>query len=134
MGATVNYPEGTVSGLVQTDVCAEPGDSGGPLFTRDGAAIGLTSGGSGDCASGGVTFFQPVTSALAATGAELVTGGAPDPGADPGGPDGGAQPGGAESGGPDDGAGGTGDGEGGGTPRAPWDGGAEGAVRPYGDG
>lgn len=74
LNATVNYPEGTVTGLVQTDVCAEPGDSGGPLFTRDGGAVGLTSGGSGDCATGGETFFQPVTTALAATGATLGPG------------------------------------------------------------
>ncbi|MEY7979077.1 S1 family peptidase, partial [Streptomyces pilosus] len=71
LNATVNYPEGTVTGLIQTDVCAEPGDSGGSMFTRDGLAIGLTSGGSGDCTSGGETFFQPVTTALAAVGATL---------------------------------------------------------------
>ncbi|CAM5294681.1 Streptogrisin D OS=Streptomyces griseomycini OX=66895 GN=FHS37_005480 PE=3 SV=1 [Streptomyces griseomycini] len=33
LNATVNYPEGTVTGLIQTDVCAEPGDSGGSMFT-----------------------------------------------------------------------------------------------------
>ncbi|WP_243717249.1 S1 family peptidase [Actinomadura sp. KC345] len=67
---TVNYAEGTVSGLIQTTVCAEPGDSGGSLF--DGStALGLTSGGSGDCSSGGVTFFQPVTEALSAHGVEI---------------------------------------------------------------
>ncbi|TDV45552.1 S1 family peptidase [Actinophytocola oryzae] len=71
LDATVNYPEGTVTGLIQTTVCAEPGDSGGPLFTDDGSAIGLTSGGSGDCTDGGVTFFQPVTTALEAVGAEI---------------------------------------------------------------
>ncbi|MEU6706887.1 S1 family peptidase [Streptomyces wuyuanensis] len=71
LNATVNYPEGTVSGLIQTNVCAEPGDSGGALFTRDGNAIGLTSGGSGDCTSGGETFFQPVTTALEAVGAQI---------------------------------------------------------------
>lgn len=68
--ATVNYEEGSVSGLIDTDVCAEPGDSGGALFDGD-AAIGLTSGGSGDCTSGGETFFQPVTAALSAEGADL---------------------------------------------------------------
>ncbi|MFD0318833.1 S1 family peptidase [Streptomyces flavalbus] len=76
LDATVNYPEGTVTGLIQTDVCAEPGDSGGSLFTQDGSAIGLTSGGSGDCTIGGETFFQPVTTALAAVGATLGTEGA----------------------------------------------------------
>ncbi|MER5469880.1 S1 family peptidase [Streptomyces sp. NPDC002685] len=83
LDATVNYPEGTVTGLIQTDVCAEPGDSGGSLFTQDGSAIGLTSGGSGDCTVGGETFFQPVTTALQAVGATLGAGdaGAGDAGA-----------------------------------------------------
>ncbi|MFI9155343.1 S1 family peptidase [Streptomyces sp. NPDC053367] len=68
---TVNYPEGSVSGLIETDVCAEPGDSGGPLFS-EGIALGITSGGSGDCAVGGTTFFQPVTKALQELGVRLV--------------------------------------------------------------
>ncbi|MEV6235455.1 S1 family peptidase [Lentzea sp. NPDC051838] len=71
LNATVNYPEGAVTGLIQTTVCAEGGDSGGPLFSRNGDAIGLTSGGSGDCRSGGVTFFQPVTEALEQVGARI---------------------------------------------------------------
>ena len=58
---------GTVSGMIQTTVCAEPGDSGGPLY--DGTkALGITSGGSGDCTSGGTTFFQPVREAANAYG------------------------------------------------------------------
>ncbi|MFD8275809.1 S1 family peptidase [Streptomyces flaveolus] len=71
LDATVNYGNGDiVNGLIQTDVCAEPGDSGGSLFSGD-KAIGLTSGGSGDCTSGGTTFFQPVTEALSATGTQI---------------------------------------------------------------
>ncbi|MFE0046193.1 S1 family peptidase [Streptomyces albireticuli] len=70
LDATVNYEEGQVDGLIDTTVCAEPGDSGGALFD-DGTALGLTSGGSGDCSSGGETFFQPVTDALRAFGAQL---------------------------------------------------------------
>jgi streptogrisin D len=85
LDATVNYPEGTVTGLIQTDVCAEPGDSGGSLFSQDGSAIGLTSGGSGDCTTGGETFFQPVTTALQATGATLGEGGGQAGGGDQGG-------------------------------------------------
>ncbi|MFF5159412.1 S1 family peptidase [Streptomyces sp. NPDC000348] len=81
LNATVNYPEGTVTGLIQTNVCAEPGDSGGSMFTRDGFAVGLTSGGSGDCTSGGETFFQPVTTALEAVGATLGAQDAGDAGA-----------------------------------------------------
>ncbi|MDQ0602990.1 streptogrisin D [Streptomyces canus] len=71
LDATVNYGNGDiVNGLIQTDVCAEPGDSGGSLFSGS-SAIGLTSGGSGDCTSGGETFFQPVTEALSATGTSI---------------------------------------------------------------
>ncbi|KNB53937.1 S1 family peptidase [Streptomyces caatingaensis] len=70
LDATVNYSEGTVTGMIDTSVCAEPGDSGGALFDGT-SAIGLTSGGSGDCSSGGETFFQPVTNALSDLGAQL---------------------------------------------------------------
>jgi streptogrisin B len=71
LNATVHYSSGgTVRGLIQTTVCAEPGDSGGSLYDGT-AAIGLTSGGSGDCKSGGTTFFQPVTAALSAYGVAI---------------------------------------------------------------
>ncbi|MEU5086927.1 S1 family peptidase [Streptomyces sp. NPDC021356] len=71
LNATVNYGGGdVVSGLIQTTVCAEPGDSGGPLYGGS-TAYGLTSGGSGDCTSGGTTFFQPVTEALSAYGVHV---------------------------------------------------------------
>jgi len=63
LNATVNYAQGTVTGLIRTTVCAEPGDSGGPLYSST-RAFGLTSGGSGNCSSGGTTFFQPVVEVL----------------------------------------------------------------------
>ncbi|WP_062215032.1 S1 family peptidase [Streptomyces sp. NBRC 109706] len=72
LNATVNYGGGDiVSGLIQTNVCAEPGDSGGPLFAGN-TAIGLTSGGSGNCSIGGTTFFQPVVEALNDYGATIL--------------------------------------------------------------
>lgn len=72
LNATVNYGGGDiVYGLIQTTVCAEPGDSGGPLYGSNGTAYGLTSGGSGNCSSGGTTFFQPVTEALSAYGVSV---------------------------------------------------------------
>jgi hypothetical protein len=71
LNATVNYPEGTVTGLIETNVCAEPGDSGGPMFS-EGIALGITSGGSGDCTSGGTTFFQPVTKAMTALNVQMI--------------------------------------------------------------
>ncbi|MFJ8922669.1 S1 family peptidase [Streptomyces sp. NPDC102415] len=71
LNATVNYGGGdVVTGMIRTNVCAEPGDSGGPLYSGT-RAIGLTSGGSGDCTSGGTTFFQPVTEALSAYGVSV---------------------------------------------------------------
>jgi streptogrisin D len=113
LGATVNFqsetnPGGvdTVTGLIQTNVCAEAGDSGGSLFTQDGSAIGLTSGGSGDCTAGGETFFQPVTTALQATGATLGAGGAGgQSGAGAGAGDQSASPGGRQGAGDQSGAG-----------------------------
>jgi len=71
LNVTVHYAGGgTVRGLIQTTVCAEPGDSGGPLYDST-AAVGLTSGGSGDCKTGGSTFFQPVSAALSAYGVQV---------------------------------------------------------------
>jgi streptogrisin D len=70
LNVSVTYPEGRVDGLIRTNVCAEPGDSGGSLF--DGSiALGLTSGGSGNCTFGGTTFFQPVTEPLAVYGVSV---------------------------------------------------------------
>ncbi|MEU0625827.1 S1 family peptidase [Streptomyces rubiginosohelvolus] len=72
LNATVNYgADGIVSGLIQTNVCAEPGDSGGALFSGS-TALGLTSGGSGNCSSGGTTFYQPVTEALSVYGVSII--------------------------------------------------------------
>ncbi|MFE7327499.1 S1 family peptidase [Streptomyces sp. NPDC057565] len=71
LNATVNYGGGDiVYGMIKTNVCAEPGDSGGPLYSGT-KAIGLTSGGSGNCSSGGTTYFQPVTEALSAYGVSV---------------------------------------------------------------
>jgi streptogrisin B len=71
LNVTVRYQGGgVVRGLVQTNVCAEPGDSGGPFYDNT-IALGLTSGGSGDCNKGGTTFFQPVTAALSVYGATI---------------------------------------------------------------
>ncbi|EPH43783.1 S1 family peptidase [Streptomyces aurantiacus] len=70
LNVSVTYPQGTVNGLIQTNVCAEPGDSGGAMFAGN-SALGLTSGGSGNCSSGGQTFFAPVTDALSRYGAQI---------------------------------------------------------------
>ncbi|WP_244871122.1 alpha-lytic protease prodomain-containing protein [Catellatospora sp. IY07-71] len=77
LNSSVTYPQGTVSGLIRTNVCAEPGDSGGSLIAGD-QAQGVTSGGSGNCSSGGTTYFQPVNEILQTYGLTLtVSGGTP---------------------------------------------------------
>ncbi|WP_326826167.1 S1 family peptidase [Streptosporangium sp. NBC_01756] len=75
-GASVIYAQGTISELVRTNVCAEAGDSGGSFISVD-QAQGVTSGGSGDCNVGGVTYFQPIGEILTAYGLTLMTVGDP---------------------------------------------------------
>ncbi|MFE5813138.1 S1 family peptidase [Streptomyces sp. NPDC056479] len=68
LNASVNYGGGDiVYGLIQTNICAEPGDSGGPLYAGD-KVIGILSGGSGNCATGGTTYYQPIQEVLSAYG------------------------------------------------------------------
>jgi streptogrisin C len=75
---TVNYAQGTVTGLTRTNVCAEPGDSGGSWLSGS-QAQGVTSGGSGNCSSGGTTYFQPVNEILSAYSLTLTTSGGNEP-------------------------------------------------------
>jgi streptogrisin C len=76
---TINYAAGPVYGATQTNACAEGGDSGGSFISGN-QAQGVTSGGSGNCASGGNTFFQPVNPILSVYGLQLKTVGGPGPG------------------------------------------------------
>ncbi|ALN57088.1 streptogrisin-C precursor [Lysobacter enzymogenes] len=79
---TVNYREGTVRGLTESNVCTGGGDSGGSWITADGQAQGVTSGGQiplgapDNCsvaASSRVTWFQPLKPILSKYGVTLVT-------------------------------------------------------------
>ncbi|MFF8591436.1 carbohydrate-binding protein [Streptomyces sp. NPDC015220] len=72
LNSSVTYQEGTVSGVTRTSVCAEPGDSGGS-FISGSQAQGVTSGGTGDCTSGGTTYFQPINPILSSYGLTLKT-------------------------------------------------------------
>ncbi|GAB3157936.1 S1 family peptidase [Amycolatopsis stemonae] len=63
---TVNYAEGSVSQLIQTDALVNPGDSGGCLFAGS-VGLGITSG-----KGSGTSFFQPVGEALSAYGVSLT--------------------------------------------------------------
>ncbi|PPS78416.1 S1 family peptidase [Streptomyces sp. MH60] len=70
---TVNYSDGSVvHQLTKTSVCAEGGDSGGSFISGD-QAQGVTSGGWGNCSSGGETWFQPVNEILNRYGLTLHT-------------------------------------------------------------
>jgi streptogrisin C len=76
---SVTYPEGTITGVTRTTVCAEPGDSGGSYISGN-QAQGVTSGGSGNCRTGGTTYHQPVNEILSVYGLTLkTTGGGPGP-------------------------------------------------------
>lgn len=69
---TVNYAQGPVYGMTQSNACAEPGDSGGSWISGN-QAQGVESGGTGNCTSGGTQFFQPVNPILSRYGLMLAT-------------------------------------------------------------
>ncbi|MGC4948706.1 S1 family peptidase [Streptomyces sp. DT224] len=69
---TVNYAQGAVYQMTKTSVCAEGGDSGGSFISGD-QAQGVTSGGWGDCSSGGETWHQPINEILNRYGLTLHT-------------------------------------------------------------
>ncbi|WP_314614660.1 S1 family peptidase [Streptomyces stackebrandtii] len=69
---TVNYSQGAVHQMTKTSVCAEGGDSGGSFLSGD-QAQGVTSGGWGNCSSGGETWFQPINEILGRYGLRLHT-------------------------------------------------------------
>jgi streptogrisin C len=71
---TINYAQGSVSGLSRSNACAEPGDSGGSWISGN-QAQGVTSGGSGNCSSGATMWFQPVNEILGVYGLSLTTSG-----------------------------------------------------------
>ncbi|MFG2891339.1 S1 family peptidase [Streptomyces sp. NPDC048248] len=69
---TVNYSQGAVHQMTKTSVCAEGGDSGGSFLSGD-QAQGVTSGGWGNCTSGGETWYQPINEILSRYGLTLHT-------------------------------------------------------------
>ncbi|WP_434588497.1 S1 family peptidase [Streptomyces sp. A5-4] len=69
---TVNYSQGAVHQMTKTSVCAEGGDSGGSFISGD-QAQGVTSGGWGNCGSGGETWHQPINEILGRYGLRLHT-------------------------------------------------------------
>jgi streptogrisin D len=69
LDVTRQRPGDDVHGLFRTNICTNPGDSGGAIFHND-AALGIHSGstsGSTDC----IAYHQPVNPALAWYGVEV---------------------------------------------------------------
>jgi streptogrisin C len=69
---TVSFPERTLYGLILTNICAESGDIGGPLISG-GQAQGILVARTGDCASGGSSYYRPINDVLQKLGLTLVT-------------------------------------------------------------
>ncbi|GAA2596356.1 S1 family peptidase [Streptomyces axinellae] len=67
VNVSISYPEGVVNGLFQANMCAEPGDTGAPAVFGD-AAVGILVAASGDCSTGGATYYQPVVGPLSELG------------------------------------------------------------------
>ncbi|WP_043689702.1 S1 family peptidase, partial [Luteimonas huabeiensis] len=78
---SVNYPQGTVTGLRESNACAGQGDSGGSWITPGGHAQGVTSGGAlgSDGTNCGIpqnqrrSFYQRLNPMLSSYGLTLVT-------------------------------------------------------------
>jgi S1-C subfamily serine protease len=73
LGRTFQLPNGrTLTGLIQFDAAANPGNSGGPLLNRKGQVIGIVTGlvnPSGAGAFAGIGFAVPIGAAGGAAGA-----------------------------------------------------------------
>ncbi|MEV0135995.1 S1 family peptidase [Dactylosporangium sp. NPDC050688] len=67
LNVTINYAGGTLYNMIRTTVCSEPGESGGPLFAGT-VGIGINWGGSGNCASGGASYYSSVRRAATTYG------------------------------------------------------------------
>jgi streptogrisin C len=68
---TVNFPGGVLTGLTKTTVCPDPA-SMAVTFVAGTQAQGVLVGGSGNCTSGGTTYFAPVSPILAQNGLQLL--------------------------------------------------------------
>lgn len=82
-GVTVNYAQGAVYNLTESNACVGGGDSGGSFITEAGQAQGTTSGGTvvagtpdtcGQPSSQRRTYYQPVNPVLQGYGVALVKG------------------------------------------------------------
>ena len=59
LNVTITTSGGTYSGLIRTNICSEAGDNGAPL-TAAGVVVAHLIGGSGNCTTGGSSYYVPV--------------------------------------------------------------------------
>ena len=71
-GVTVWFPSGPITGLTQTNICAQP--RGVVYLTGDQVQGVPLGGGSGHCTTPGTSYFFPANPILAAYGLTLITG------------------------------------------------------------
>lgn len=80
---TVNYPQGAVYGMSESNACSGFGDSGGPWIDPNGQAQGIQSGNQGNSSAGHncdapatqrKSWFDPINSILREYGLVLATG------------------------------------------------------------
>ena len=64
-GASSSDPEENLTGLLETDAHAEPGDSGGPLFDAEYEVLGMTTAGTLSGSGEGTAYAVPIATALA---------------------------------------------------------------------
>ncbi len=75
LNVTVNYgSSGIVYQLIETRICTQSGDSGGPLYSTSGIGVGIVSGGTviGCSSSSFRSYFQPLPEALTAYSVTLL--------------------------------------------------------------
>ncbi|HEY7593568.1 MAG TPA: S1 family peptidase [Actinophytocola sp.] len=71
LNQTIQFPDGTITGVTRTNICLEPDAI---AFVSGDQAQGTPIGGSGSCSTGGVSYFQPVNPVLSAYGLTILTG------------------------------------------------------------
>ncbi|GAA2581284.1 S1 family peptidase [Actinomadura fulvescens] len=69
VNVTVSFPDGVLTGLIRTSICAQPGDLGAPLIANGQAQGILVGTGGGGCPS----YFVPISKVLSVYGLTLVT-------------------------------------------------------------
>lgn len=69
---TINVGGAVYTGLFRTDVCVDPGTGPGTPAFSGSTGLGMLIGGSGSCATGGISYYLPLVQALGAFGLTLA--------------------------------------------------------------